>query len=166
MSTRSISGSLTSACQSPVARVKPRPEAARSARLWSASATVWRTGLTGRPKTAGAIRQAKAWLRPMKPEPIRPTLSRRMALPREHLGVDDRGGIEPALEPRQRVPDRLLAHPHHRLGGRPGDVRREQAALEAEQRVVGRGRLRLEHVEAGGPDPALAQDLGQRRLVD
>src|SRR4051794_34283125 len=119
MSTRSISGSLTKACQSPVACAKPRAEAARSANAWSASATAWRTGLTGRAKTAGAIRQAKAWLRPMKPEPTRPTLSRRMALPREHLGVDDRGRVEPALERRQRVPDRLLGHPHHRLRGGP-----------------------------------------------
>jgi hypothetical protein len=42
----------------------------------------------------------------------------------------------------------------------------EQHVVEAQQRMIGRRRLVLQHVDAGGPQPAAAQGIGQRRLVD
>ncbi len=52
-----------------------------------------------------------------------------------------------------------------RLGGRRAQMRRATTFGGAEQRVLGR-RLDGEHVEGGAGEPALAQRLGDRRLVD
>src|SRR6185437_14921879 len=46
------------------------------------------------------------------------------------------------------------------------DVRGEHRARRGAKRVVGRQRLHVEHVEAGAGDPAGAQRLDQRGLVD
>jgi hypothetical protein len=43
-----------------------------------------------------------------------------------------------------------------------GHVRREQDVVEAEQRVVGRGRLRVEYVDGGAGD-LLPADRGRER---
>ena len=54
----------------------------------------------------------------------------------------------------------------HGVGGVPGDVRGEHHVGECEQRVVGRNRLDGEHVQAGGGQPAGAQRVDERLLVD
>ncbi len=56
----------------------------------------------------------------------------------------------------------------HRLAAGPRHVRREDEVrqVELEQRVALPRRLRAQHVEARPRDPALAQRIGQRQLVD
>jgi uncharacterized membrane protein YkvA (DUF1232 family) len=63
------------------------------------------------------------------------------------------------------VPRRQHRHRLARLVRRGAEVRRQQHVRRVAQPRV-HGRLVLEHVEPGTGDPALAQRLGQRGLVD
>ena len=79
MATRSTLGSLINCCQSLWARSNPQAEAHCCARSASASATAARRRCTGSSNAALTLRNASAWARPIKPVPIRPIPSERMA---------------------------------------------------------------------------------------
>ena len=53
-----------------------------------------------------------------------------------------------------------------RLGGRSAEVRRGDDLIKAEQRIIGRRRLFLEHVERRTGDLAAAQGINQRRFIN
>ena len=71
-----------------------------------------------------------------------------------------------ARERREQVVHGHLGHPLARRDGRRPDVREHDQVGRAQQRVVGRKRFGVGHVERRGPDPAVAQRGRERDLVD
>ena len=116
---------------------------------------------------AGAARKAWAWLRPMKPLPMRPMRNGFFMGPGspfgEHFLVDDERRIEPAIERGENVLGRGDGKAGRRFAGQAGNVRAEEDAIERKERVIPRRRLLVEDVEAGAADPPCPQRVGKRR---
>jgi hypothetical protein len=72
----------------------------------------------------------------------------------EHLAVDDRGGVEFAVEAGQRVAGGGDRHADRGFLAEPSAVGGEDHVVEGEQRVVLGWRFLVENVEGGGDDEA------------
>src|SRR5215468_5094382 len=84
----------------------------------------------------------------------------------QYLQVDDVLDDGRAVEHAEHVLHRLHRHAVDRFARGAGHVRRGDHVVEREQRVVGIGRLAVEHVEAGGRNNTRREGRVQILLVD
>src|SRR5205823_13823808 len=77
----------------------------------------------------------------------------------EHVRIDHVLTDRLTIEHTQDIARRLLAHAVDRLARHAGHMRRHDHVGQGMQRVADRGRLLLEHVEAGAGDAARDQRI-------
>ena len=123
------------------------------------------TGATGRSNTAGAIARRSAWLRPMNPLPIRPTLAASWHYA-STWGLTTTARIEPAVERGKDVLGR--ARPCRTIASAVGPAMcGQRGQLSAPSSGWSRGGGSSSKTSRPAPRRcASRQRLGQRRLVD